>query len=325
MNANDERFLASLREDPPAALDENLRRKLQQLERETPVPHRSFWRPALVAASAALVIGGLAASPTARAAASELLEVFRVRRFAAVPVDSERLARLQKGDIDLKGLLSDSVEVLEDPGPPEVVANADAAAQAAGFALRSPAWLPSKAELAEVRVTGRGSARFTIDAERAKTILDALGVADANLPPGVDGAVGSVVTSPAVTFRYTRGSSEILFTQARAPIVTLPQGLDLESLGELALRAAGMEPDEARLFARKVDWRGTLLVPVPAVGGHFRDVEVRGQRGLVVSHVSESGKGPRRSILLWSEGDRVFALAGRGEGVELLEMAESLS
>jgi len=41
--------------------------------------------------------------------------------------------------------------------------------------------------------------------------------------------------------------------------------------------------------------------------------------------VSESGKGPRRSILLWSEGDRVFALAGRGEGVELLEMAESLS
>lgn len=322
---NDDRFLDLLREDPPPAFKRGLQQKLAELDHEPTAAHRAFWRPALVAAAAALVVAGLAASPAVRAAAGEFLDVFRVRRFAAVPVDAERLSALQRGDLDLKALLADSVEVLEDPGSPEVVADAEAASAAAGFSLLMPTWLPNKTELADICVRGRASARLTIDAGRVQTLLDTLGVADARLPEGVDGAVVTVTTSPAVMVRYARGSSEILYTQAEAPVVSLPSGLDLASLGELALRAAGMEEDEARLFARKVDWRSTLLVPVPAVGGHFRDVEVRGQRGLVVTHKKDGGKGPRHSILLWVEGNRVFALTGKGEGVELLEMAESLS
>ena len=176
---NDDRFLDLLREDPPPAFKRGLQQKLAELDHEPTAAHRAFWRPALVAAAAALVVAGLAASPAVRAAAGEFLEVFRVRRFAAVPVDAERLSALQRGDLDLKALLADSVEVLEDPGSPEVVADAEAASAAAGFSLRMPTWLPNKTELADICVRGRASARLTIDAGRVQTLLDTLGVADA--------------------------------------------------------------------------------------------------------------------------------------------------
>lgn len=332
MTTHDDDFLSALREDPPPVFAQQLRSRLAAIEGQSAPRRRISLRPLLGLAAGLVVIGALAASPAVRAAASEFLEVFRVRRFAAVPVDQDRLARLQKAELDIKALLSDQIEVIEEPGEATVVADAAAAEAAAGFELRLPTWLPKDASLDEIRVSGAGKARLQIDASRTQEILAALGVPDAKLPPSADGAVATISTSPVIQVRYSRGTREIVLTEAMAPVVALPSELDLTALGELALRAAGMGEEEARLFARRVDWRSTLLVPVPAIGGHFRDVEVRGQRGIVVTHTRAKDPRDRHSLLLWTEGDRIFALAGRGagadgrgEGVELLEMAESLS
>ena len=84
------------------------------------------------------------------------------------------------------------------------------------------------------------------------------------MPEGLDGAVVSVRMSPAIFALYKRGQDEFRFAQARAPEITLPEGLDLPRLGALGLQLAGLSAEEARLFARTIDWRSTVLVPVPA-------------------------------------------------------------
>jgi hypothetical protein len=133
--------------------------------------------------------------------------------------------------------------------------------------------------------------------------------------------------------RYHRGQDEFALLQARSPEVNLPEGVDLARLGTLGLRMAGMSPEEARLFARSIDWRSTVLVPIPMEGGTFREVEVRGRKGLLVTSHQPSkaateggGHGGSRwhSVLLWAEGNEVFAVHGPGQGVEVLEMAQSI-
>jgi hypothetical protein len=74
-----------------------------------------------------------------------------------------------------------------------------------------------------------------------------------------------------------------------------------------------------------------LLVPVPVQGGTFREVEVSGHRGLLVTirPPQAAGGGPSarpHAILTWSTADKVFAIQGPAthDGVELVEMAQSI-
>jgi hypothetical protein len=164
-------------------------------------------------------------------------------------------------------------------------------------------------------------------------LATALDVADLDIPHELNGASVAIKTSAAVMLRYTRGKDEFRLFQAKSPEIDLPDGVDLPRLGAIGLQLAGMSPEEAQLFASKMDWRTTLLVPVPAMGGDFRDVAVGDAQGLLVTvrpPRSPQGEGLRpgsrwHSVLLWSSGDRVFALQGPGRGVELLEMANAIS
>jgi hypothetical protein len=153
-----------------------------------------------------------------------------------------------------------------------------------------------------------------------------MGAEDVQVPAEWDGARVEVKTTPVVALTYRRGSDDFVLLEARSPAVELPPGVDLARLGQIGLEMAGLSAEEARIFARTIDWRSTLLVPVPAEGASFREVEVRGGRGLLVtSHQRPKGGGGRwRSVLMWSAGGLVFALEGPGNGIEILEMAQSL-
>ena len=73
-------------------------------------------------------------------------------------------------------------------------------------------------------------------------------------------------------------------------------------------------------------------MPIPAEGGNFREVEVGGRKGLLVSgrggtRTDADGtvhRGHWHSVLLWADEDRVYAAMGPGHGMEILEMAQSL-
>lgn len=330
-------IFASLRETPRPEFAEALKRRLDEIEEEqegqagAPSLARRL-RPALAGLTLAALVALAFTLPAVRAAASSLLELFRVKRFAAVPVGESQLAQLRDRKLDLKTLISDQVEILEEPTPPERVADVAAAEDLAGLPVSRPSRLPRECALSEVRVSGRGAFRATLDTAKVEQLAEALGVSDLEIPSEWNGATAEVATAPVVTLRYLRGKDEFVLFQSRGPEIRLPEGVDLARLGTIGLRLAGMSADEAQLFAAKIDWRATALVPVPAAGGDFRDVEVRGGPGLLVSarRPSRSASDSRRShgrwhsVLLWSRGEKVYALQGPGRGIELLEMADSI-
>lgn len=326
---NDE-FLSGLQETPSARFQSDLRRRLDDIEaheaqRDVMRARRTRLRPALAGVTALAIAASLLSMPSVRASARSFLDIFRVQRVATVPVDVVRLQRLHDRNLDVPGLISDQVDVLEDPGQPEPVADVEAAAEIAGLSVGQPSRLPHGCALAEVRVGAPGLMRATIDIDKIDQIADALQVDDLEIPDDMDGVSVEIRTAPTVVLRYSRGEDCFELFQARSPELTLPDGLDVRRLGALGLQMAGMSAAEARAFASRLDWRTTLLVPVPATGADFRDVEVGDVQGVLVSARTHQGPGaPWRSILLWARGDRVLALMGPGRGLELLDMATSI-
>jgi len=320
---HDDRFLHSYAQDPPPGYARRLRETLRELEEPA---RRSPWRPLVAAAAGLAVLVALFAFPAVRAGAQAMLDMFRVRNFVAVSFDPARLEKLRSLKQNSGMLVFDRQEMIQDPGKPVVEPSAAAAGAVAGFAVQSPSFLPNGLVPDTVAVTGEGRARLGASTARLREILDALDLRDVQVPPNLDTQDLTVHTYPVVSQSYRAEKHHLQFLQSRNPEVSLPAGVDLPRLGEIGLRILGMDAGEARRLASSIDWRSTLLVPVPTTASSFRQVTVQGNPGLLVTTTGENGGKKRRAgtVLLWTEGDRVFALAGTLGDRDLMQVAESV-
>ena len=339
-------FMKALKQEPGEEFAKKLREKLaaeESLEEELDAPRgpARFLRPVLALAAAAAVIVAFSTSTALRASAQAFLDLFRVHNFVAVRVDPARIEQLRSSKIDMKSILGDKIEELEKPGEPHVYHGALAAAQAAGIDVRVPTSIPGGFSSDTVFVEGAGAERVTLNGKRLRETLDLLGLSDVRVPANLDGAQATFRTSRVVLIPYKRGDLHITLIQARSPEVSLPPGLDLKALGEIGLRVMGLSESEAHRFAGTIDWRSTVLVPVPLDATLFREVSVHGQQGLLITTTpdqvgqrmrhgkvgetlrSESMHGPR-TVLIWTEGDKVYGLTGNGASDDMLIMANSL-
>jgi hypothetical protein len=119
---------------------------------------------------------------------------------------------------------------------------------------------------------------------------------------------------------YANGRQEVSLFQARSPEVTLPPGIDLPPLAEIGLRVAGLGSGEAHTLAQAIDWRSTLLVPIPAGAAKFRQIDLNGSRGLFIEPASQ--RGPRG--VMWSSGGVIYAMTGAVGSETLLQIASSV-
>lgn len=320
----DDRFLHEHRRDPAPGYSRRLRERLREQE-EAQAPR---WRPLLAAAAAVAVVASLFAFPAVRAGAQAVLDMFRVRSFVAVPFDEARVERLRSLEHDNAMMVFDRQEVIQDPGKPVFQPSAGLASAAAGFPVETPAFLPEGFAVDTVAVTGEGRARLGVSSARLRALLDALDLRDVDIPAGLDGQDLTVHMYPVVHQRFRSERSKLALVQSRSPEVSLPAGVNLERLGEIGLRVLGLDPGEARRIASTVDWRSTLVVPVPANASSFRQITVQGNPGLLITTTrSDAESGRRRrggSVVLWTEGDRVFALEGTLGREDLLQIAESV-
>ncbi len=329
MNDN---FLNEGRQEPRAEFTRSLRDRLRALEsrESSPRPVRARLSAAAAAFASVLVIVGLFSIPAVRASAQAFLDLFRVRNFAAVTVDAQRMELLRGQQFDVESVLGKPERIL-DPGPARAFPNAQEAALATGYTLRQAVGMSSALRADTTWVRGESRTRLRIDGPRMRGLLASLAIDDIQLPPAIDGAEVNVHLMPVARTTYRReGGHEITLIQSPSPEFSLPVGIEMAQLGEIGLRVAGLSPAEARRMSRSIDWHSTLLVPVPGGASSFREVEVRGHKGLLVA-LDERGGGMRRRLqgehtqLLWSDGDRVFALMGRNvSDVELLQMANQV-
>jgi hypothetical protein len=302
--------------------------------------------------------------PPVQAAAKDFLNLFRVRHFTAIPIDPARLAQLetqlQDGQINLESLIADQIEVLQSPcgeqkapaggpagGPdgkdcaPRVVDSPEAAGQLAGILVRVPGWLPDGVSgPPKVAVQGASAVRFTANTAQLQTLLLALHIDDVQIPPALDGAQVTLSVPASVLLHYG-GQGEVTVLQSRSPEIDLPPGADIAQLGEIGLRIAGMSADEAHRFAQSIDWHSTLIIPIPANAASFSEVSVRGTSGLLItmrdarelrSSTTRLAPGARSMasdgsgdvVLLWAEGDMVYAVITSEGTRDVLAVAEGL-
>jgi len=330
----DDQFLKHARREPRPEFARDLRERLRRQEpgeaKSARAPFVARIAPAWSAALAAVVVAALFAIPAVRVSAQAFLDLFRVRNFAAVTIDAARLEQLRGYELDLESILGHP-EIVRDPGPPRVFQSAQEASSAAGYTLREAVHPPRELHADTTWVRGESISRLHVDATRLRSLLTSLAIDDVQVPPAIDGAEVTLHMQPAARTVYRREGHEVTLLQAPSPEMTLPPGLDLTQLGEIGLRIAGLSPADARHFAQTVDWHSTMLVPVPSGASAFHEVDVRGHKGLLVSIGSSSAPQSRTRVpragsqLMWSDGDRVYALLSRNiSDVEMLQIANAV-
>ena len=278
------------------------------------------FRRLIAPAVVALLLLAVSTVPSARASAQAFLDLFRVVNVAAVPVNVERLKQLSQRGLDIPTLIGSQVEVLADPGPAQAFTSPADAAAAAGLTLRTPTVLPPGLVLVRTELKGERAARVTADTSKMREVLDALEITDVSPPAELDGRTATIRVPPIVRTVYANGGQEVSLFQARSPEMTLPPGIDLPPLAEIGLRIAGLGRSEAHMLAHAIDWRSTMLVPIPAAAATFRQVDLPGGRGLFVEPTGR--RGPR--AILWANGGFIYAMTGSINSQTLLQIARSV-
>jgi hypothetical protein len=323
-----DRFLDGLRQTPRPEFAESLRRRLAAQPVPDAPPRRSWGASPLVRAAAVVaVVGALMMVPDVRASARAFLGLFRVVNFVAVPVDEARAgavsAAIASTGLDIPRLIGSQVQVLADGGPPTAVGSVELAASMAGMTVQQPTWQPNLTTLAGVQVMGERAVQVIANTAQMQSVLDALGIDDIEIPPAVNGQSAVVRVPPVVELWYQQELNDgrlgrrASLLQVRTPTVALPDGIELATFGEIGLRILGLEAGQARQLARRIDWHSTLLVPVPPRANSVRHVEIRGGQGLGIMF-------DELNILVWSQGDRVFAMRSSFTMDDTIRIAQSI-
>lgn len=320
----DDRFLHDLKTQPDPEFAARLRAKLRSAPASAApraaLPTRA--RKWLAVAASVAAVSFAFTLPPVQAAAIAFLELFRVKQFTGVSVDAERLRGLETSGFTPDAILGDFEPLTPPPEPVEYETLADAGT-AAGLRVRTPAWLPPGFTLAEITASPEFMARITARTRTLQAVLDTLGLADVELPENLDGQVATVHVPPIVRQRFANGARNVIVLQAASPEVSFPSEVELWRLAYAGLRVLGMARDEAYRMAVTVDWRSTLIVPVPAQATSYRPMNVSGHDGLLIESVARDEDHPG-SVLLWSTGEETYAVMGAVRGDELLEMAQTL-
>jgi hypothetical protein len=320
----DDQFLRDLKKQPTPELAARLRATLRALPpnavaRVAPAAELKRW---FAAAASIAVVGFALTLPPVQAAAEAFLDLFRVKQFTGVAFDPERLRTLESSGFNPEAIFG-SVEPLSTPQEPMSYATAAEAGAAAGIRVRTPAWLPQGYALTDIMASSEQAARITVNTAGLQALLDTLGLPDVELPEGLDGQTATVRLPPVVTQRFVNGDRNVHVIQARSPEVAFPAGLDLSKLAYAGLRVLGMPRDEAYRMSVTIDWRSTLVVPVPSRAAAYRPVNVAGNEGLLIAGLAQNENHPG-GVLMWSAGGETYAVTGPLSGVELLEIAQTL-
>ena len=328
----DDRFLNEQRREPDPGFARALRERLRGAEDEAPA--RGFrLAPALATAAGIAVVVLLFTVPAVRVAAQNALDLFRVHSFEGIEIDPARLDQLralhdQIGK-DPSMMVLDQQDVIKEPGKPLDYPSADLAGNAAGLpGLKQPRGpLPNGLRFTKAQVQGEGIARLTLHADKLRKVIELLGLTDVQVPGYLDGQKITVHMPPIVSQQFDNGTTHMTLVEAHSPELGLPPGADLKQLGEIGLRILGLDADEARRVAASIDWKSTLVVPVPTSAQSFRQVEVNGQKGLFIRCEMPDSTGARHrsgAVLLWTEGDRVLGMQSNLPGEDILDLAQSL-
>jgi hypothetical protein len=284
------------------------------------------WRPAVIGISAVVILAILFSFAPVREVAADFLGLFRVRRFAVIPLDQQQIDRLAALAEQLDTGSFGDPQITRPEGPEQIVADAGQAAALAGFNVRTPDRLPEAAVLEKIAVQAGPAMHFEIDRAALEIALQAAGARTNGLPQteelAFDVDVASSVLQQYRLQPYRLDGDLLDFLQVPSPTVSLPEGIDPTALAETAFLFLGMPADDARRMAGSIDWSSTLVIPLPTDAAQAREVSVDGATGLLIESAEAEES---NTALLWERDGILHFLRGTNVDIRLLlDMADSL-
>lgn len=341
--------LASL-DTPPSPAEANPQLALARFKANLPAPEErlplfarlfsSRSRLAWAASLAAAVIVISLLFPSARSFAQRLLATLRVERVQTVSLDFETLNNSpSRQPLEaLAKLLSENAVVTanEKPSPAD---SRDAASQVAGFPVRL---LSTRTDSPAIEVSGAHAFHLTLDRSRLQDILDQAGRSDLILPATLEGATVSVQVPRAVAVKYGECEKQnpqipdqapatsstpvipcLVVIQAPSPVINVPSDLNLQQLAEIGLQLGGWSPVKAREFCQTVDWKSTLVLPIPHTVQSYETVTINGVRGTLM-HFPDSNNRRPSFALIWINNGIIYSIIGKGDSSSAVQLASSL-
>jgi hypothetical protein len=311
---------------------------LASSEQRVPFFSRLFsrcWRVAWAASLAVAVITISLMFPATRSFAQRLLATLRVERVQTVNLDFGSIdSSVSQQPLEtLAKMLSDNAVVTTDEKETSVDSLA-AATQAAGFPVRV---LPSRADAPSFQISGAHAFHLTLERSRLQEVLDQAGRPDLLLPATLDGATVSVRVPRAVAVSYGNCKNDrtsagqaappantspcLLLLEAPSPAIDVPSDLNLQQLAEIGLQLTGWNPVKAREFCQSVDWKSTLVLPIPRSVQSYETVTVNGVRGTLM-HFSSRDR--LTYALVWVDADIIYSLVGKDDPGSAVQLASSL-
>ena len=267
----------------------------------------SNWMRWVYTAASVAIIAIVFSFPAARAAASNVLGLFRVQKFAPISISPEQLANLE--NLDLEGLYPGEFVWLDEPSDGRTAASLDEASEMVGNELWLRGW-SLQDELGapdDILIMDGGSGQLTVDLPAARAILNIANADPSLLPDSLDGADITVTTGPMVEMVWGEPQDGIMFMQTTSPEINYPDDFDPASVGEALLQVLGYTPEEAYRVSRSIDWTNTLIMPIPQDMATFTEVTVAGTSGILITSIdSEAG----HSALMWESSGQVNMLSG---------------
>jgi len=90
---------------------------------------------------------------------------------------------------------------------------------------------------------------------------------------------------------------------------------------EIGFQLAGMSATQARELCQTIDWKSTLVLPIPRFVGSYSLVEVNGAQGTLIKG---SGRRAPDYVLIWVKNGIIYCLAGQGDSSKAVTLANSL-
>jgi hypothetical protein len=288
--------------------------------------------PAWVALGAVLLLGLTFAMAPARSWAQQILAMLRVQEIAVVPFDAQAFDdpanrdRLRK---TFAQLMSDKLVVTMKAGEPQTIENPDQVGEIAGFKVRL-----LESQTPNIRVLGEQAFQMNVNLERLQAILDEVGRSDLHFPSSLEGALIAAHVPKIVFAQYgscsggnppQEGSTNhcTVLIQAPSPTVSVPPGLNLAEVAEVALQLGGMSAEQAHRFSQSIDWTSTLVLGIPR-GRSYQSVSVDEVQGTLIDQSRSREPSGSRYSLIWVKNGMIYALSGPGDSAAALTLAQSL-
>lgn len=308
----------------------------EPVERENdPLAHKKgvfFLQPRykkiLAPVAAAVLLAGVLSYGPARTYAGNLLSIFRVQSVQTISLSQQDVTQLRSlfakgGQVDIRNFGK-----IETSGRASWQAVSPATAQAAlGVPVQVPP-APAGYAAPALSLSNPSSITMTLDVKNINSYLGSLGDTTL-LPAGLEGKPFTVSVPAILQMRYSPagGGPSVTVSEARSPVLAIPDGVDPNALRNALLDIPGLPSDLTAQLAAVNDWQHTLLIP--SVDGQSTQVDVGGTQGVFVNlGKGNSGEGNAigpQNALVFEKNGVVYAVQGPLTQQEAVALGSHLS